>query len=118
MSSLATLYRFRVTVPVPSLTARFSPLGGRSLTVNDLAAVERDDRAGHERGDRAQQQRDPARHLVRRADAAERDLALQPPVRLREIGGPGGMDRGVDGAGRDAVDPDAVPGEFAGQGLG
>ena len=68
-----------------------------------LPSVDRDDRAGHERRDRAEQERHPAGYLVSFADAMQRDLIGQPPVSLLQVVRPGRVDRGVDRARRIAL---------------
>src|SRR6202035_200413 len=89
------------TGPASSTTAAGAGAGvpvlmmaaSRSVTVQHLTSVQRDDRPGEERGERAQQQGDPPGDLVGRADPAQRYLVGQPAVGLVQVGGPGRVDR-------------------------
>src|SRR4051812_6390972 len=88
------------------------------LTINHLAAVDRDHCSGHESTERAQKENYPSGEFLGQPDPSERDLAPEPPMRLREVVRPGGVDRCVDRSGGHAIHTDSAARQLARQGRG
>src|SRR6185312_15930275 len=109
-----------MTKPVesPEVVILRSPRSGRlegRKSVHVLAAVDRERRAGDELGILGAEEGDAAGDLLGAAEAADGDAGLD---LLQHVGRHGGDHVGVDVAGGQGVDGDAVAGAFLGQGLG